>query len=468
MNNSSRILMNLERITKVCVALAVFVLAGCNSLFDNPTIPEGYQSPEAYHSKVGGLQMMKYASNLFIEVIASSIVDGGLLGDELGNNLNTSSNPTIDQRYLPETNSNSDEIGSYKHLQRLRGQSNMARAILEKFAPDLSPALRGKLMIMDGYARVLLADQYCAGVPLSTINFDGDYTLKPGLPLLETYEAAITMFDSAIAISSDSSQLILLATLGKARALVGANKLKEANDLVAAIPTGSSYSMKLSFLNIEKNMNRLVLRGTIVDREGGNGLPYISSGDPRTKSTEVALHISILTSSETKLLNYPDKYSTQDSFDFQLGSGIDARLIEAEYQLSQGSNQWLTILNGLRTNGSIARIDTTVSGEPDTIWAAGSGGIEGLRPLEDLTDNNAKVELLFKERAFWLFMTGNRLPDMRRLVRQYGRHREEVFPTGLYSNGQSLTGDYGSDINMPIPWMEKKNNLFKGCMNRDQ
>ena len=46
---------------------------------------------------------------------------------------------------------------------------------------------------------------------------------------------------------------------------------------------------------------------------------------------------------------------------------------------------------------------------------------QGLDPLPTPGNRDAAVDQLFSERAFWLFATGHRLGDMRRLIRQYGR-----------------------------------------------
>jgi hypothetical protein len=69
---------------------------------------------------------------------------------------------------------------------------------------------------------------------------------------------------------------------------------------------------------------------------------------------------------------------------------------------------------------------------------------------------------MFRERAFWLFGTGHRLGDLRRLVRQYGRGSETVFPTGNYFKG----GLYGTDVNIPVPFEERNNPNFTGCLDR--
>ena len=70
---------------------------------------------------------------------------------------------------------------------------------------------------------------------------------------------------------------------------------------------------------------------------------------------------------------------------------------------------------------------------------------------------------MFRERAFWLFGTGHRIGDLRRLARQYGRASETVFPTGTYFKG----GLYGTDVNIPVPFEERNNPNFHGCLNRE-
>jgi hypothetical protein len=73
------------------------------------------------------------------------------------------------------------------------------------------------------------------------------------------------------------------------------------------------------------------------------------------------------------------------------------------------------------------------------------------------------VDQLFSERAFWMFATGHRLGDMRRLIRQYGRAAETVFPGGVYLKG----GNYGADVNLPMPQEEGNNPNFAGCIDRN-
>ena len=80
------------------------------------------------------------------------------------------------------------------------------------------------------------------------------------------------------------------------------------------------------------------------------------------------------------------------------------------------------------------------------------------------TTQAAAVDMLFTERAKWLWLTGHRLGDMRRLIRQYGRAQTTVFPIGTLQYRPSDT--YGTDVNFIVPFPEKNNPLFTGCIDR--
>ena len=115
-------------------------------------------------------------------------------------------------------------------------------------------------------------------------------------------------------------------------------------------------------------------------------------------------------------------------------------MIEAEAALRAGNTAtWLARLNTARAN-------------------------YGMGALADPGNQNARVDLLFRERAFSLFATGHRLGDLRRLVRQYGRGSETVYPTGDYhKDGLKL----GTDLQFIIPQNEKNNPKFTGCIDRN-
>src|SRR6185503_12817865 len=113
-------------------------------------------------------------------------------------------------------------------------------------------------------------------------------------------------------------------------------------------------------------------------------------------------------------------------------SGIDARLIEAEARLNTSDIAgMMTILNQLRADRP----------------AIGRFAPGAMTALPAPTTQDAAVSLFFREKAFWTFGRGQRLPDLRRLIRQYGRTEDRVFPSGNYFKG----GVYGKDVNFPVP-----------------
>jgi hypothetical protein len=126
-----------------------------------------------------------------------------------------------------------------------------------------------------------------------------------------------------------------------------------------------------------------------------------------------------------------------------LVTGIEARMLEAEAQLKAGNDA-----------GALATLN------------AARATVTGLVPLTDAGSAAARVDQLFRERAFWMFGTGHRVGDLRRLVRQYGRQAGSVFPTGEWHKG----GDYGGDVTIPVPQAEENNpNVPAGqtCLDRN-
>ena len=75
----------------------------------------------------------------------------------------------------------------------------------------------------------------------------------------------------------------------------------------------------------------------------------------------------------------------------------------------------------------------------------------------------ARVDMLFRERAFWLFATGHRMGDMRRLLRQYGRSHDNVYPIGPYKAGVS----YGEDVVFILTLSEQSNPNGRTCTDKN-
>ncbi len=444
------------RVVLQCIIVAGWLL-GCRDILSTPSIPDGTQSPSTYLSKQGALALTRTTVDLFRAAIWNVTLESGLLTDELSST-NQNQIP-LDSRILG-LGSNT----SYTYLHKLRGQSRMARGVLAEYASDLSPDIRGQLYAFEAYAELWLADLYCSGVPLSTLDYKSDFTYRPSSTTNEVYKHAILLFDSALAIVADSDDLRTLATVGKGRALLSLGRYEEATAVIENVDVTDAYSIRILFSSLDPKGGYLFGNyATASDNEGVNGLFYRTSGDPRTYSDTSRIG--------TKLIYFPDKYAAWDSTLFTVATGVEAELIKAEAALHhEQPTVFMSILNRLRTTGTYSGIKV-VGSAIDTAWNAGSGGIPGLGPLDDPIDANARINLLFAERAKWLFVTGQRQADLRRLVRVYGRNQSNVYPSGQYNaqgnGGSSVTGRYGSNIALQIPAEEKMNPYYQGCLSND-
>jgi hypothetical protein len=90
---------------------------------------------------------------------------------------------------------------------------------------------------------------------------------------------------------------------------------------------------------------------------------------------------------------------------------------------------------------------------------------KAMPPLTDPGSQQARVDLLFREMAFWQFGRGIRLGNLRRLIRDYGRAADgsDTFPVGQHYKG----GNFAGDVNLPVTSDEQVGNPnFTGCLDR--
>jgi FixJ family two-component response regulator len=239
----------------------------------------------------------------------------------------------------------------------------------------------------------------------------------------------------------------------RGRILINLNRHAEAVTAVTGVPTNYAYTMLHSQTTQSKSfwtLNVNARRYSVGNSEGTNGLNFATANDPRVPvcqgGTALCQTIGVTSAIRDDL--------TQPLHVFMLWAGrespvpvlrgVDARMIEAEAQLKGG--------NAAAALGTLNAARTTVA---------------GLTPLNDAGTDAARIDQLFRERAFWQFGRGYRTGDLRRLVRQYQRPANAVFPTGVWHKG----GNYGSDVNVPVPFAEQNNpNVPAGtetCLNRN-
>lgn len=312
----------------------------------------------------------------------------------------------------------------------VRRSATVAFSKLERFG---SRAHAGEMLALRGQASLLLAANYCPGFPITEL--DG-FAAEVGSPVTteQAYERALADFDAALTFAADSARVLNFARVGRAAALLGLGRFSEAASAAQDVPTSYTWSARYIGGDFVQR-NRLVntpsgsLLRTVADREGGSGLNFISADDPRVQVNQYAAANPPIGSGEP--VYNPAKYAN-DAAPIVVASGIQARLIEAEASLADGGPTWLAILNELRA--------TQLS--------------PALPPLADPGTPETRLDLLFRERAFWLFATGQRLADMLRLVRLYDRDPESVFPSGEYHQHGLL---YGNSTSLPFDPAEAGN-----------
>jgi hypothetical protein len=437
----------------MAAGLLATLLIGCQAITETK-LPDGVEGPATYNNREGAIRLTQAARGELATSIRNYLIWSGLLTDELiGMSDEGDSRDRRSWRFMPE-----DPPHTVRSLARL------ARGVLGKYVPGNTAAWQARLFVYEAYAEILTADGWCSGVPLTTLDFEGDWTYRPGSTTEEIYAHAILLLDSATSRAVDSMSLQWTIGVLKARALVALGRYAEAAQAVQGIDGSFRDTLRIAFGDGQRGQpgsspyDMFLNTASIADQEGRNGLPYRSSGDPRTTGVQLTYN--------GRTSWFPTKYLTTDSSTFVLASGVEVQLIRAEAAFhAEDPPQMLALLNALRTDGTYT-IDTTAlpgGGERiDTAWHAGIGGVAGLRPLTLPATASARRQLLFAERAAWLFVTGTRQGDLRRLVRKYGLDREQVYPTGPYIVS-GYTGVYGTDISFGLSELEFRNPLFTGC-----
>jgi hypothetical protein len=254
----------------------------------------------------------------------------------------------------------------------------------------------------------------------------------------ETLDLAISKFNAAG--SSD------LTSVGTARALLSKRDYSGAGAAVAGVPTSFVYHIPHSVNGDRNALYSLQGNGrySLSDVEGGNGLPFRSAMDPRVPWYRDPDQPDGF---DEDFPLYKSKRHYAYDAPLPLATGVEARLIQAEAALAAGDGGAMVgYLNDLRADWENLMLGMFPGVELD----AGAT----LDPLTDPGTADARRDLLFYEKAFWLFGTAHRQGDMRRLVRDYGVNQATIYPSGSYHKG----GDHGSDIVFPLDFEEEGNN----------
>jgi hypothetical protein len=465
---------------RIAAAASLFVAAGTIGLLqgcsrvteplleaEDPdlVVPGTIQNAEGANALyIGAIGRLRQATVSTSGLQEPSWLFSGLLADEWSTSSTFIQNDEVDQRNIKLDNSS--VRNQFRELARSRTAANQALDGLRKYLPNEKTKM-AEMYFTRGFAEMQLAQDYCNGIPLSDASTE-IFVLGTPLPVAQVFDRAIASYDSALALATgtdtSSVRIARAARIGKARALLGVNKVAEAAALVtpALAPTSYVYEVTHSITggsNAIWGQGASQRRYTVGDSLEGNArnllvknvIPFFSAQDPR-------LPVRYTTSGT----GGKDTTKSQDGFTFSrtttlygqlttaaLVNGLDARLIEAEGRLKADDYVgMMTILNDLRAAPpKVGEIQATAAQLP---------------PLAIPLTKVGAENLYFREKAFWTFSRGQRLGDLRRLVRFYGRTVANTFPVGTHYRG----GEYGSDVNLPVPTDELTNSNFKGCTDR--
>jgi hypothetical protein len=451
-----------------CAALGMLVASACQSGVTDTLLeatdpdlvnPSNLESPDGADAvRIGALYRFSQ-STAGAETIW---LFGGQLADEFTSTTTFVQNDEADTRQVKDDNTTM--LPMFRNLNRTRTGANQAIASLKKYRPTQTANI-AEMYFARGYSEMQLAQDFCNGIPLSDASGG---TLVYGSPLSgkEVFERALASFDSALANATGSDAFSVLmanaSKVGRARALLNLNRHAEVAAAVAGVPTSFSYNhtyLQVSGDNQMWSWTNSTFRYSLGDSVEGNGrtflvknaLPFFSAKDSRITGSYTIRTVN----------NRPDTLKAQDGQTYFRGnnlyasreapvvvaSGVDARLAEAEVRLKANDVAgMMTILNALRA-------------APQNLGGLTSTALPALTAP---ATQDAATSLFFREKAFWTFGRGQRLGDLRRLMRQYNRTQDQVFPTGAFFKG----GSYGTDVNLPIPQAELNNPNSKGCTDR--
>jgi starch-binding outer membrane protein, SusD/RagB family len=478
--------MNRPRRVAILTGLAgALALAGCDRVKQELLAP---QNPDLLGSSVVGtpvaaLNLRNGALARFNQVVnagggEATWAQGGLITDEFKNADFQVPRQDFDRRTMAA----GSDGASYPQITQARGYIRSAIDAMQKFNPD-STSMIAELYAELGFFEMTLADNYCNGIPLGHLE-NGKPVNGAPLTIQQVYDSASAHLDTALLINtkSDAQSVFVrrMTQVFKARVLVGKGSYSAAAAFVTAanVPTSFQYDMTFSSAGAGTNglwsVANSVARITVGDSFDivngsknviGNALPFASANDPRLPI--VSGTVANVNAEDVSTPMFLSQLWKGQFDPLVLASGVDARLIEAEAALNANGG----------TAGDIANMMTILNALRASQPSIGLYAVPAMGALPTPANTAAAVKLLFREKAFWTFGRGQRLPDLRRLIRQYGgtftpgaaptaavENGSTVFPIGVYFKG----GVYGSDVNLQVPTSEHNGNPnFTACLDRN-
>jgi hypothetical protein len=423
------------------LAAALLLGAGCSTgdllNVDNPDVIDPGKLVTAqgataqYAGALGDFALAHDGGQGPLGLFGGVVMTGGLFSDEFRFGGTPPEVRQLDLRDVLKENSYFRDNFLAMH----RSRESAERAAQALTAVNPADKRVGETYALAGLMTTIIGEYFCSGTPFSS-TLGGQIEYGDPLSTDQIMDLALTKVQAGAAATGGDATVTNLLAVVRARALLNKGQQAQAAAAVAAVPTAFTYQANHSSADARtQNMMKAFIFDfdylSVSDLEGTNGLNFASANDPRVVVDNPPPGVSRF---DGKTPHF--RFLRYDSFDAPVvvASGIEARLIEAEAALKANDvNGWLAKLNA-------ARIPF------------------GMTPLADPGNTTARVDLMFRERAFALFATGHRVGDMRRLVRQYGRAANTVIPIGPYHK-DNLTR--GGDQSFVVPANEENNPQFQ-------
>jgi len=353
----------------------------------------------------------------------------GTFADEMHHSGTFTTRQDLDARRM-ELNNGTLEEGFFE-LHRGRNHTELGASLFAD-SDEAGGAAHVELLALAGFSYIMFAENYCSGVPFSNIPLTGEATFGAPETTNQILQRALDRFSEAGSLSGASGDVADLIAVGEGRALLNQGDYTGAAQAVSGVDSGVEFLVAYNAAAQTTNNGVFNLvneekRWSVTGNEGTNGLPYFLGGDdPRLPATEAG------NGANQDFIHFGQLKYPSLGADIPLATGVEARLIEAEAALAaEDRDEFFRIHNEeLRSLH------------------------EELDALEDTGQTMAElVDIHFDERARWLWLTSHRLGDLRRLVTQYGRSADDVYPVG--ETIQSTL--YGDQLSMPVPFSEQNN-----------
>jgi hypothetical protein len=413
------------------VAAALLGSASCEGLLDVDT-PSRIPAEELETPGNAGLLVTGAVADFECAFGAYAVL-GGLIGEELIDATQTADRFPYDRRDMQSSDRRysafgCEALGVYTPLQTARASAENVIRLLNGWTDAEVPNrqfLIAKASAYAGYSLQLLGESFCS-MAVSTINADRSVNYGGEIIPDSVFRLADARFSDAITVaqalpvSAATTEVLNMALVGRARARQSLSDWTGATADAAVVPPAFVKTVTASATSGRRE-NR-VWSQNITTNATSVGEPYRQmdrDGDPR-----VALDSTTVVSvTGIRIWRASGRYPTAGS-SFSLATGNEARLILAEGEWQAGNYAAARdSLNFFRARGGQTALITV---DPDTL-------------LVEVVDQRRRE----------LFLDGHHLGD----VIRYGIVLAP--PAGTAYHG---SGNYGSQVCLPLPDVERLNN----------